>query len=131
MKRKALLFMNDRSSPQIWPIEIRLKKGDKKLNIEFDDGSCFEYSAEYLRIESPSAEAKGHGSSQRKIISGCKNIGINSIESVGNYAIRILFTDRHDTGIYSWDYLYTLGKSYEEKWYRYLKILEALGLSRD
>ncbi|MBY0281183.1 MAG: DUF971 domain-containing protein [Alphaproteobacteria bacterium] len=123
--------MNDRLTFKIWPKEIQLKKNEKKLFIEFDDGACFEYPAEYLRIESPSAEVKGHGSSQRKIISGCKNIGIGSIESVGNYAIRILFTDLHDTGIYSWDYLYTLGKSYEEKWHRYLRILEALGLSRD
>ena len=124
-------MMNDRSCLKSWPTEIQLKKSERKLKIEFDDGVCFEYSAEYLRIESPSAEVKGHGSSQRKIISGCKDIGINSVESVGNYAIRILFTDHHDTGIYSWDYLYALGKNYEEKWYRYLKILEALGLTRD
>lgn len=123
--------MNDCSSLKIWPIEVELKKNEKKLHIEFDDGCCFEYSAEYLRVESPSAEVKGHGSSQGKIISSCKNIGIESIESVGNYAIRILFTDHHDTGIYSWDYLYALGKTYEEKWCRYLKILEALGLSRN
>ena len=129
--KRARLVMNDRPSLKIWPLEIQLKKNERKLYIEFDDGSCFEYPAEYLRIESPSAEVKGHGSSQGKIMSGCKNISIESIESVGNYAIRILFTDRHDTGIYSWDYLYILGKNYEEKWHRYLRILEALGLSRD
>lgn len=123
--------MNKNPAFKIWPVEIQLKKNERKLSIEFDDGSHFEYAAEYLRIESPSAEVKGHGSSQRKIVSGCKNISIESIESIGNYAIRILFTDHHDTGIYSWDYLYTLGKNYEEKWQRYLKILEALGLSRD
>lgn len=123
--------MSKRSSFKIWPVEIQLQKNERKLIIEFDDGSYFEYPAEYLRIESPSAEVKGHGSSQRKIVSGCKNIGIESIESIGNYAIRILFTDNHNTGIYSWEYLYTLGKSYEIKWNRYLQILEALGLSRE
>ena len=123
--------MNERLSLKIWPIQVKLKKNEGKLHIEFDEGSRFEYSAEYLRIESPSAEVKGHGSTQKRIISGCRNIGIESIESVGNYAIRILFTDRHNTGIYSWDYLYMLGKTYQERWSRYLKILEALGLTRD
>lgn len=123
--------MNKHSFLKIWPVEIQLQKSDRKLIIEFDDGFHFEYSAEYLRIESPSAEVKGHGSSQRKILTGCKNIGIESIESIGNYAIRILFTDSHNTGIYSWEYLYNLGKQYEIKWNRYLHILDALGLSRE
>jgi DUF971 family protein len=101
------------------------------LEIEFDDGNRFTYTAEYLRVQSPSAEVKGHGSSQRYIVAGCRSVGIKSIEPVGNYAIRIVFDDHHDTGIYSWNYLYELGEKRDENWLRYTQMLQSLGLSRD
>jgi DUF971 family protein len=114
-----------------WPTEIRLKTADKALEIDFDDGRSFRYPAEYLRVESPSAEVQGHTPSQRTIIAGRRQVGILEVEPVGNYAIRIAFDDLHDTGIYTWTYLYELGVRYEEKWRAYLDALSARGLSRD
>ena len=114
-----------------WPIEIRLKKAEKQLEILFDDELCFIYSAEYLRVESPSAEVQGHGPGQKKIISGRKHIGILGLESVGNYAIRIRFDDLHDTGIFSWAYLRKLGEEQDSLWADYLCALEEKGLSRN
>lgn len=120
----------DPFSPAIWPTHIKLNKQAQTLDVEFDDGSSFTYTAEYLRVESPSAEVRGHGSSQKNIIPGCKAVHIKDVESVGNYAIRIRFDDNHDTGIYSWTYLHELGKNKDENWRRYLEILHSLGLSR-
>lgn len=113
-----------------WPINIRLLKAENILEVEFDDGNFFRLTAEYLRIESPSAEVQGHGSSQKRIITGCQNVAIREIEPIGNYAIRIHFDDNHSTGIYSWNYLYDLGCKQEENWARYLYMLKSLGLSR-
>lgn len=121
----------DPFSQKTWPVNIQLKKKERLLTVDFDDGSTFAYPAEYLRVESPSAEVQGHGASQKKVIPGCRNVGIVSVESVGNYAVRIKFDDHHETGIYSWNYLYELGKNKNENWNRYLKILESVGLSRD
>jgi DUF971 family protein len=114
-----------------WPTEIRLKKADKALEIDFDNGRSFRYPAEYLRVESPSAEVQGHNPSQRTIVAGRRHVGIMEVEPVGNYAIRIAFDDLHNTGIYTWTYLYDLGLRYEEKWRAYLEALSARGLSRD
>jgi DUF971 family protein len=114
-----------------WPVEIRLKKAEKALEIDFDDGRTFRLPAEYLRVESPSAEVKGHNPSQRQIVPGRRHVGILEIEQVGNYALRIKFDDLHDTGIYTWNYLYELGRDYEPNWKRYLDELSARGLSRD
>ena len=114
-----------------WPVEIRLKKAEKILEVDFDDGARFRYPAEYLRVESPSAEVQGHGPSQKQTIAGRKHVGIMSLEPVGNYAIRIVFDDLHDTGIFSWAYLYELGETQDEKWRAYLAALEAKGLSRE
>ncbi len=113
-----------------WPLNIRLLKKERILEVEFDDGNLFRLTAEYLRIESPSAEVQGHGSSQKRIIAGCQNVAIQQIESVGNYAIRIHFDDNHSTGIYSWTYLYELGCKNNENWTRYLAMIKSLGLSR-
>ena len=114
-----------------WPTEIRLKKAEKRLEIDFDDGARFSYPAEFLRVESPSAEVQGHGPSQKQIVAGRQHVGILEVEPVGNYAIRIKFDDLHDTGIYSWQYLRFLGENQDRIWQEYLAALEAKGLSRD
>jgi len=114
-----------------WPLEIRLKTAEKLLEIDFDDGSHFRFPAELLRVESPSAEVQGHGPSQKQIVAGRRHVGILALEPVGNYAIRIKFDDLHDTGIFSWAYLYELGRKQDELWANYLKALAARGLSRE
>jgi DUF971 family protein len=111
--------------------EIRLDRAERRLRVAFEDGAAFSYPAEYLRVESPSAEVQGHGPHERKIIPGRRHVGIMAIEQVGNYAIRIQFDDLHDTGIFSWDYLYELGREQEQRWQKYLDALAARGLSRD
>ena len=119
------------SSGAPWPTEVRLFRERAEVEIDFDDGRTFRYPAEYLRVESPSAEVQGHGPDQKKIIAGRRHVRIDEIEPVGNYAIRIRFDDKHDTGIFSWSYLYELGASYREKWDAYLAALLYRGLSRD
>ena len=114
-----------------WPLEIRLKTAEKLLEIDFDDGSHFRFPAELLRVESPSAEVQGHGPSQKQIVAGRRHVGILALEPVGNYAIRIKFDDLHDTGIFSWAYLYELGRKQDELWANYLKALAERGLSRE
>ena len=110
---------------------IRLWKAENKLIVNFKDGSEYSFAAELLRVESPSAEVQGHAHGEKKIVSGRRYVGILDIEPVGNYAIRLTFDDLHDTGIYTWDYLYKLGKN---KWKRsraYLCALKNNGLSRN
>jgi DUF971 family protein len=114
-----------------WPLELRLKRAEKALEIDFDNGVTRRFPAEFLRVESPSAEVQGHGPGQKILVSGRSQVGILAVEPVGNYAIRIKFDDLHDTGIYSWAYLYELGERQDELWDRYLKALAAAGLSRD
>jgi DUF971 family protein len=111
--------------------EIRLDKAAQILEVAFDDGSRFSLPAEYLRVESPSAEVQGHGPGQKQIIAGRRHVGIMGIEPVGNYAVRLLFDDLHDTGIYSWDYLHEIGREREQRWRLYLEALKAKGLTRD
>jgi DUF971 family protein len=113
------------------PTEIRLRREQKRLEIDFDDGAKFALPAEYLRVESPSAEVQGHGPGERRIIAGRRHVGIIGLEPVGNYAVRIVFDDLHDTGIYSWDYLHELGRDQAKRWHAYLDALKAQGLSRD
>lgn len=113
------------------PTRIRLRKAEKILDVTFDDGSSFSFPAELLRVESPSAEVQGHGPDQRQIVAGRRHVGIMKVEPVGNYAISIVFDDLHETGIYSWRYLYELGTDMEGRWNAYLAELEAKGLSRD
>ena len=114
-----------------WPVEIRLKKADKILEVEFDNGVRFSYPAELLRVESPSAEVQGHGPGEKIIVAERAHVGVLEVEPVGNYAVRIKFDDLHDTGIYSWDYLYQLGREYDKRWQAYLAALDARGLSRE
>ena len=113
------------------PTEIRLKREEKALEIDFEDGKSFRLPAELLRVESPSAEVQGHGPSQKTLVAGRRHVGIMAVEPVGNYAIRIKFDDMHDTGIYSWDTLYDYGQRQEEMWQDYLNAIEAESLSRD
>lgn len=114
-----------------WPTEIRLKTAEKVLEIDFDDGASFALPAELLRVYSPSAEVQGHSPSQKQTVAGRRHVGIMRLEPVGNYAVRIVFDDLHDTGIYSWTYLHGLGAKQDRLWADYLKELEAKGLSRD
>ncbi len=114
-----------------WPEEIRYVAEDKRLEVGFDNGVHFSYPAELLRVESPSAEVQGHSPSDKKTLAGRKHVGILEIEPVGNYAIRIKFDDLHDTGIFSWQYLYQLGENQDEIWQAYLDAVEAQGLSRE
>jgi DUF971 family protein len=123
--------MSDIGEGAHWPTEIRLKKAEKHLEIDFDDGKTFTYPAEFLRVESPSAEVMGHGPGQKKIVPGRRHVGIMAVEPVGNYAVRINFDDMHSTGIYSWHYLYELGLKKDALWQGYLEALETQGLSRD
>jgi DUF971 family protein len=111
--------------------EIRLRRQDKVLDVAFDDGSRFSLPAEYLRVESPSAEVQGHGPGQKQVVAGRRHVGIMTVEPVGNYAVRLIFDDRHDTGIYSWEYLRQLGLEQEARWQAYLNELQSRGLSRD
>ncbi len=117
-------------APAPWPTEIRYKSADKAMEVDFDDGECFRYPAELLRVESPSAEVMGHGEG-KTIVAGRRHVGIMEIEPVGNYAVRLKFDDMHDTGIYSWAYLRFLGEEQQEIWGQYLVALEEKGLSRE
>ena len=114
-----------------WPVELRLSRAYKRLDIEFDDGRRFSLPAEYLRVESPSAEVQGHGPGEKRVVAERAHVGIIELESVGNYAVRIRFDDLHDTGIYSWDYLYQLGIEHDRRWRDYLAALAKEGLSRE
>jgi DUF971 family protein len=113
------------------PVEIRLKKAEKVLEVDFEDGRRFCLPAELLRVESPSAEVQGHSPTQKQTVAGRRHVGIMEVEAVGRYAVRLRFDDLHDTGIYSWDTLYRLGEHQEDIWAAYLEALEIRGLSRD
>lgn len=114
----------------VWPTDIQYNPEDKILTVAFDSGETFMLPAEYLRVESPSAEVQAHGG-EKIIIGGRSHVGIMQIEPVGNYAVRLIFDDLHDTGIYSWATLHELGREHEEKWAVYLSALTEKGLSRD
>lgn len=114
-----------------WPVQLRLIRAEKRVDIEFDDGKKFSLPAEYLRVESPSAEVQGHAPGHKTIVPGRIHVGIMDLEAVGNYAVRIKFDDLHDTGIYSWDYLYQLGVEQPQRWRTYLAALKEKGLSRE
>jgi DUF971 family protein len=117
--------------PQPWPVEIRLAKDRRALNIVFDDGAHFELSAELLRVTSPSAEVQGHSEAERKTVGGKRNVMILSVDPIGNYAVRIGFDDMHNTGIFSWEFLHHLGRKAEREFLLYLDDLAAKGLDRD
>ncbi len=111
--------------------EIRYARADKRLEIVFGDGARYFLPAEFLRVESPSAEVRGHGAATKQTVPGRRHVAIHKIEPVGNYAVRLHFDDGHDTGIYSWRYLHELGEGQDELWRVYLDNLAAAGLSRD
>ncbi len=113
------------------PTEIRVKRDEKILEIDFDDGKSFRLPAELLRVESPSAEVQGHDPSQKTLIAGRRHVGIIDVSPVGNYGITIKFDDLHDTGIYSWETLYDFGMRQDEIWAAYLQALEKDGKSRE
>jgi DUF971 family protein len=111
--------------------ELRLNRAEARLDVTFTDGTRHSFTAEYLRVESPSAEVQGHGPGQRVVVPGKARVGIAKLEPVGNYAVRIVFDDGHDTGIFSWAYLRELGEEKDKRWADYLKGLAAQGLSRE
>ena len=111
--------------------EIRLKRAEKILEVQFDDGETFRLPAELLRVESPSAEVQGHSPEQRQLVSGAAGVGILRLEPVGNYAIRIVFDDGHDTGLFTWSYLHELGRDQDSRWRKYVAAMAKAGLSRD
>ncbi|MHB1678562.1 MAG: gamma-butyrobetaine hydroxylase family protein [Sulfuriferula sp.] len=112
------------------PTEIKLHQTSRLLEVAFNDGSLFHLPYEFLRVYSPSAEVRGHGHGQEVLQVGKQDVHITGIEPVGNYAIQPTFSDGHDTGIYSWDYLYEIGKEQETLWARYLQRLADAGASR-
>jgi DUF971 family protein len=112
------------------PTDIRLRKQARQLIVRFADGLEFAFPCEYLRVFSPSAEVKGHGPGQQVLQIGKENVGIDRIEPVGQYAVRLVFDDGHSTGIYSWDYLYQLGQEFDRNWQSYLQALREAGHER-
>ncbi len=113
-----------------WPTEIRLNRDKNQLSVGFKNGSSYDYAAEFLRVLSPSAEVQGHSPDQRVTVPGKSDVLVKELEPVGNYAVRIIFDDGHDTGLYSWEYLHELGESRDERWQEYLDELEEKGLRR-
>ena len=113
------------------PTEIKLHQKSAELEVAFDNGHSFRMPCEFLRVYSPSAEVRGHGPGQETLQVGKKNVFIAGIEPVGNYAVVLRFSDGHDTGIYSWDYLYDLGTNQDALWRRYLERLAEAGASRE
>ena len=113
------------------PTEIKLHQKSRVLEVSFSDGSRFELPYEFLRVYSPSAEVRGHGQGQEVLQTGKKDVDILRLEPVGSYAVQPHFSDRHSTGIYSWEYLYDLGTHRQSLWQDYLKRLEAAGARRE
>ncbi len=122
---------DDTSPSSPWPTNLTLSKQKDLLTITFDSNETFQFSAEFLRVYSPSAEVKGHGAEPRKILGGKKDVQILNIEPVGNYAVKLVFDDMHNTGIYSWVYFYELGEKKDDYWQTYLEDIEKLNLSRE
>lgn len=118
----------DKESPQ--PVLIKLHQKSRILEISFSDGQNFDLSCELLRVYSPSAEVKGHGPGQSVLQTGKENVSIEKVEPVGHYAVKLIFNDGHNTGLYSWAYLYNLGENKDELWKDYLQGLEDAGYQR-
>ena len=113
------------------PTDIILHQQSRILEIAFEDGKRFRLPCEFLRVLSPSAEVRGHGPGQETLQTGKREVNISAVEPVGNYAVKLIFSDGHDTGLYSWDYLYTLGIDQDTLWQDYLQRLDKAGASRD
>jgi DUF971 family protein len=113
-----------------WPTELRLHKDRKTLTVSYEAGERFDLAAEYLRVRSPSAEVQGHSPSERRTVGGKQHVQILELQPIGKYAVRLAFDDMHSTGIFSWDYLFELGRNREKYWNEYLAELSEKGLSR-
>ncbi|PKO42865.1 MAG: 1-(5-phosphoribosyl)-5-((5-phosphoribosylamino)methylideneamino)imidazole-4-carboxamide isomerase [Betaproteobacteria bacterium HGW-Betaproteobacteria-4] len=113
------------------PSEIKLHQKSRRLELIYGEGESYSLDFEYLRVYTPSAEARGHGPGQETLQTGKREVNIERIEPVGTYALRLVFSDGHDSGLYSWDMLYNLGKHHDELWQDYLAQIEKQGLSRD
>ncbi len=118
------------STSRRWPTEIRLSSDKRRLNVSFDDGTVTSITAELLRVESPSAEVQGHGAGQKTTPAGKRNVTISRIDPIGNYAIRLAFSDGHDTGLFSWDILHDFGQRHESLMADYENRLIEMGLNR-
>jgi DUF971 family protein len=116
---------------QVWPSELRLHKDRKTLTVTFEGGESFDLPAEYLRVKSPSAEVQGHSAEERKTVPGKREVGIIQVLPIGNYAVRLVFDDLHDTGLFGWTYLFDLGRNHARYWQEYLDELAAKNLSRE
>ncbi|MCX7556322.1 DUF971 domain-containing protein [Xanthomonadaceae bacterium JHOS43] len=112
------------------PTDLILHRAARLLEVVFDDGTRYQLPAEYLRVNSPSAEVQGHGPGQKVLVAGKRDVGIVGIEPVGNYAVLLRFSDGHASGIYSWGTLYAMGRDHDHSWAEYLAALETAGLSR-
>lgn len=110
--------------------ELRVRRATRRLEVSFDDGRSFSLPAEYMRVESPSAEVQGHAPEQKVTVAGKQDVNIVEVEPIGNYAVRVRFSDGHDTGIFTWAYLHELGAEYEQRWAAYLEALARKGLRR-
>lgn len=113
-----------------WPLELRVNRAAGLLRASFDDGRCFDLPAEYLRVMTPSAADRGHGAGPGRLVAGKRDVRISDLTPIGAYAVRIVFDDGHDTGLYSWDELYRLGREHERLWPEYLARLTREGCSR-
>lgn len=129
MAAPPIANVNATGTPQ--PVEIKLHQVSRVLEISFDDGKTFSLPCEFLRVHSPSAEVRGHGPGQETLQTGKKEVTIKAVEPVGNYAVQLVFSDGHNTGIFSWDLLYEYGTRQDELWSRYLQRLAEAGQSRD
>lgn len=118
-------------SEQHKPVAIQLHSRSRQLELEYEDGELYSLSCEYLRVHSPSAEVMGHGPGQQVLQTGKLKVGITAIKPVGNYALQLVFDDGHDTGLYSWSYLYELCTNQQDKWQNYLDRVAEAGASRD
>ncbi|WP_046488600.1 gamma-butyrobetaine hydroxylase-like domain-containing protein [Candidatus Methylopumilus planktonicus] len=118
------------SNAKIYPLEIKLHQSSKLLEIKFNNLTECMLSCEFLRVYSPSAEVRGHGPGQETLQIHKENVGIENIEPIGQYAIKLIFSDGHNTGIYSWDYLYELAATYDVLWEEYLRKLSIAGIQR-
>lgn len=118
-------------SEQVWPTELRLREQGTLLQVTFEGGESIAMAAELLRVESPSAEVKGHGPGQEQLVWGKRRVRISKVDAVGNYAVRLVFDDGHSTGIFTWPYLQKLGREGDSLMQAYAEKLAGAGLSRD
>ena len=121
--------MASESAP--WPTEIRLNKDKRRLTVMFDSGEQHSFEAEFLRVHSPSAEVQGHSPEQRQTVPGKREVGIAAIDPIGNYAVRVTFSDGHNTGLFTWEYFRSLAADHDTLWAAYLSDLATKGLGRD